>query len=55
MAAKAKLSRISYFSDFFFMQQLMALEVDILLGSTVNYIKSLGGPTEKSEEYVADD
>lgn len=32
---------ISYFSDFIFMQQLMILEVDILLGQTENSMKYL--------------
>ena len=45
-----KLKRISYFSDFIFMQQLMTLEVDIVLGYTKNSMKHLGKNTNDSDD-----
>ena len=47
---KAKMKRISYFSDFIFMQQLMTLEIDIVLGHTKNSMKHLGKNTNDSDE-----
>lgn len=35
------LKRLSYFTDFILIQQLMTIEVDILIGRTNNYIKYL--------------
>ena len=47
---KQKLKRISYFSDFIFIQQLMTLEVDIVLGYTKNSMKHLGKNTNDSDD-----
>lgn len=42
MANRAmNLKRISYFSDFVLMQQLMTIEIDILVGRTNNYMRYL--------------
>ena len=35
------LKRISYFSDFIVIQQLMTIEIDILIGRTNNYMRFL--------------
>lgn len=35
------LKRISYFSDFILMQQLMTIEIDVLVGRTNNFMKYL--------------
>jgi len=47
---KSKLRRISYFSDFIFMQQLMTLEIDIILGNIKNDMSHLGKNTNDEEE-----
>lgn len=44
-----KEARISYFSDFIFMQQLMTLEIDIILGQTHDNIRHLGGQNKNSD------
>ena len=41
MNERSKLRYISYFSDFIFMQQLMTLEIDIIIGQTQNKIAHL--------------
>ena len=38
-----KEARISYFSDFVFMQQLMTIEIDIIIGQTADNIRHLAG------------
>jgi len=45
-----KMSRISYFSDFILMQQLITLEIDIIIGVTENNIKFLSGFTKLSQK-----
>ena len=47
---KSKLKRISYFSDFIFMQQLMTIEIDVILGNTKNGMKHLGKHTNDDDE-----
>lgn len=46
-----KEARISYFSDFIFMQQLMTLEIDITLGQMHDNIKHLAGINRNSEQW----
>lgn len=48
--SSSKLRRISYFSDFIFMQQLMTLEIDIILGNIKNDMSHLGKNTNDEEE-----
>ena len=38
-ASTGKMGKISYFSDFIFMQQLMTLEIDIIVGMTDDTLK----------------
>lgn len=46
-----KEARISYFSDFIFMQQLMTLEIDIIFYQTHDNIKHLAGINKNSEQF----
>jgi len=50
-----KESRISYFSDFIFMQQLMTLEIDITFQHHHDNIKHLAGPNRNSEAWSRKD
>lgn len=44
------MGRVSYFSDFIFMQQLMTLEIDIIVGMTEETLRHSQDPQSYAEK-----
>ena len=49
-SAVGKMAKISYFSDFIFMQQLMTLEIDIIVGMTEETLKHGSDDTTQKQK-----